>query len=150
MQDRNKWAFWTFTLAAAALICIPSTLLLQALGRYRRFAEGVDPSALRPTPVRWVPREAPRGTLEAPKLGFVEFKLKAPKARRVDLVGDFNGWRQGTLEMVKKKGGPWDLLLPLPKGRYRYLFVVDGSTVADPSAPAEDQAGRLASLKVVQ
>lgn len=151
MQDRNKWAFWSFVLLAAALVCLPSTLLLQALGRYRRFADGVDPSALRPTRMKWVPRESRGGSVDQPRVDFVEFKLKAPKAKTVELIGDFNGWKSGTLALTRRSSGSWEVLLPLPKGRYRYLFVVDGQAELDPGNPAvELQADRKTSVKAVK
>ena len=67
---------------------------------------------------------------EASQLNFVEFKLKAPKAKRVELVGDFNHWKTGTLPLQRSEG-IWQIMLPLPKGRYHYNFVIDGSMTPD-------------------
>lgn len=149
MQDRNKWAFWGFVLVAAALVCLPSTLLLDALRRYRRLAEGVDPAILRPRRMRHVPHGGV-GASEAPDLDFVEFRLAAPEAQTVELLGDFNSWTPGTLKLTRR-GKEWELLLPLPKGRYRYVFLVDGKRRLDASAPAtEPVGGEPASVRTVR
>lgn len=149
MLDRNKWAFWGFVLVAAALICLPSTMMLDAFRRYRTFAEGVDPAVLRPRRVRYVPH-AERRPAETPDLDFVEFRLKAPKAQAVELVGDFNQWRPGTMKLTKREGA-WELLLPLPKGRYRYAFLVDGQRRLDETVKeTEDVAGEPASVRTVK
>lgn len=152
MDERNKWAFWTFVVVAAALVSVPSTLLLQALARYRRLTSGIEPGALRPVTVHFVPHEgSARASLDEPRLDFVDFQLKAPKAKKVELIGDFNQWKKGTLALARRSGGAWDLLLPLPKGRYRYLFVVDGQTSLDPRCrQMEQDDGRQACLKEVR
>ena len=84
---------------------------------------------------------------------FVEFKLKAPKAKRVLLGGDFNQWRADTLPLTRGKAGVWQTLLPLPPGRYSYLFQVDGEWKPDPD-PKTPQTGRFddrpASLKEIE
>lgn len=148
MQDRNKWAFWGFVAAAAALVCLPSTILLDAFRRYRRFAEGVDPAVLRQHRVRFVPHDRSGG--EAPDIDFVEFRHKAPKAKTVDLIGDFNAWNPGTVKLSKRDGA-WETLIPLPKGRYRYAFLVDGKRELDPSAKeTETVNGEDASVRVVK
>lgn len=151
MPDRNKWAFWSFVLAASAVICVPSSLFLSALKRYQDFWGGFDPSALRPAPARFLPHRHGRpGPGSGPALEFVEFRLRAPQAREVHLVGEFNGWREGSLSLARQPDGLWEILLPLPPGRYHYLFVVDGQLRLDPSNPEGGIAdGRRASLKVV-
>ena len=72
-----------------------------------------------------------------PKL-MTRFLLHAPKARRVALVGDFNGWaREGTLMSDPDENGVWTVSVPLQPGRYQYKFLVDGKQwVVEPDAPA--------------
>ena len=71
------------------------------------------------------------------------FRLKAPNAKRVSVVGTFNEWDP----RADPLGGPdrdgvWSLSLPLPPGRYRYMFVVDGVRwVIDPTARAAEADG---------
>jgi 1,4-alpha-glucan branching enzyme len=66
------------------------------------------------------------------KIG-VEFKLIASEAKSVTIAGDFNGWNAKKTPM-KKNGDVWEAKVELPRGRYEYRFVVDGTWVSDPSA----------------
>jgi hypothetical protein len=150
MDERNKAGFWAVAVGAFLLVCVPSTVFIDALSRYRRYVDGVDGAALRPTRVRFVPHKGAGRAESAPKLDFVEFSLRQPKAKTVSLVGDFNGWKEGTLALKKGSGGRWELLLPLAKGRHLYLYVIDGKQTLDPSAPeTADDDGRKVSLKEV-
>lgn len=48
-------------------------------------------------------------------------------AKKVALVGDFNGWQPAKTPMKKRKDGSWSVAVRLDKGnRYEYRFVVDG------------------------
>ncbi|MBI5240283.1 MAG: hypothetical protein HY926_07400 [Elusimicrobia bacterium] len=147
---RRKWAFWLFVAMLAAVAIIPSAVLLDALRSYVGFLSGDAPSTIRPMQVRFLDR---RGDLRSPPekdIQFVEFRLRAPKAKAVDLLGDFNGWKAGTLPLSRSGAGTWELMLPLPPGDYRYLFLVDGQPQADPGArPAAAPDGRTASLRSV-
>jgi len=73
---------------------------------------------------------------EAPQR--VQFVLVAPDAKKVAVVGDFNGWdsRHAQYQAQHRGGGVWSVTAPVPVGHHRYSFVVDDSVwVADPSAP---------------
>lgn len=72
-----------------------------------------------------------------------DFRLTAPDAKRVSVVGTFNGWDPQTHPLRgPDRNGVWSLSLPLPSGRYRYLFVVDGVRwVTDPTAVASEEDG---------
>ena len=76
--------------------------------------------------------------------GTVTFRLIAPKARRVQVTGDFippvpaemNGMRMDTPAVVDMvdKGGVWEYTTPvLEPELYSYVFKVDGVTTLDPS-----------------
>ncbi len=68
----------------------------------------------------------------------VQFVLVAPTARKVAVVGDFNGWDAAhTAYQAKHRGGGvWAVTAPVPTGHHRYSFVVDDSLwMADPTAP---------------
>jgi enterochelin esterase family protein len=65
----------------------------------------------------------------------VEFKLKAPSAKKVQLVGAFIV-RGGRKEMARGEGGVWTLTLYLTPNTYRYHFTVDGKRLSDPENPA--------------
>lgn len=150
MDERNKVTFWAIATGAFLIVCIPSTVFLDSLSRYRAYVDGVDGAALRPTRVRFVPHKGTTRTENATRLDFVEFALREPKAKAVGLIGDFNGWKEDGLPLTRQSGGRWEILLPLPKGRHMYLFVVDGKPRLDPAGGATAEAdGRTASVKVV-
>ena len=63
--------------------------------------------------------------------GGVLFTFEARDARRVQLVGDFNGWGLDGSDMTLT-GTIWTSTLKLPPGRYRYRYVIDGTWRSDP------------------
>ncbi|MBI4423578.1 MAG: hypothetical protein HY554_07625 [Elusimicrobia bacterium] len=133
---RSKAAFWALTLAFLALAGLPSVVLVRSLERYLRFLSGWDPGVLRPSTTRRLPHRGAHSGDVAPAVLFVEFRLKAPKAKQVLLAGDFSQWRPD-VALKKAPEGVWETVLPLPPGRYHYLFQVDGAWLADPKAPLE-------------
>jgi hypothetical protein len=85
----------------------------------------------------------------------VQFVLVAPDAKKVAVVGDFNGWDASHAEFQAKHsgGGVWSVTAQVPPGHHRYSFVVDDSLwVADPIAPraADNDFGLPNSAIVVQ
>ena len=78
----------------------------------------------------------PAQTKPAPQR--VQFVLVAPDAKKVAVVGDFNGWdaQHAGYQAQHRGGGVWSVTAPVPVGHHRYSFVVDDSVwVADPTAP---------------
>jgi 1,4-alpha-glucan branching enzyme len=74
----------------------------------------------------------------------VHFEFTLPKgARKVSLVGDFNGWDERATPMIQQQAnGTWSARIPLPPGRHDYAFVVDGTRwVVDALAPQAPDAG---------
>jgi hypothetical protein len=68
----------------------------------------------------------------------VQFVLVAPDAKKVAVVGDFNGWdaSHAGYQAQHRGGGVWSVTATVPLGHHRYSFVVDDSVwVADPIAP---------------
>jgi 1,4-alpha-glucan branching enzyme len=63
-----------------------------------------------------------------------EFKLYAPKARRVNIAGTFNGWNTSDLSAKKDSRGNWLVKVNLKPGRHEYKFIVDGSWLNDPNS----------------
>jgi len=59
------------------------------------------------------------------------------------VVGTFNGWDPKAHPLEgPDRDGVWSLRLLLPPGRYRYMFVLDGSRwVTDPDAGASEDDG---------
>ncbi|UCF06371.1 MAG: glycogen-binding domain-containing protein [bacterium] len=65
------------------------------------------------------------------------FRLVAPSAKSVFLVGDFNGWNP-TIDKLVELDGRFEIRLYLLPGRYRYRFLVDGVSMPDPDNPYRD------------
>jgi 1,4-alpha-glucan branching enzyme len=69
----------------------------------------------------------------------VIFSLKAARAKKVSLLGDFNNWDAAATPMKRDKDGIWKSTLILLPGRYEFKFLVDGkwreASNAEPSAP---------------
>ena len=72
----------------------------------------------------------------------VRFRLRAPQARKVALVGGFNGW-DGERSPMAGPGeeGIWEVLVPIPAGVWRYAFLVDGEWISPPDAPRYEDDG---------
>src|SRR5690349_17902403 len=86
----------------------------------------------------------------------VTFRILAPNAQKVELrsPGDIPGigGRGGTpLQFTKNAEGVWEATTnAIPAGAYRYVFVVDGVTVADSRNPVSSQTNTTVySLAVV-
>ena len=76
--------------------------------------------------------------LRRAKVGQVTF-VYAPNggAKRVYLVGDFNGWDPTHKRMVKTRDGTYRGKVALEPGRYEYKFLVDGCWENDPEADSQ-------------
>ena len=62
-----------------------------------------------------------------------QFKLYAPKAKKVSLAGDFNKWSTKEHAAKKDTKGNWSTKIALKPGKYEYKFIVDGNWLNDPS-----------------
>ncbi len=63
----------------------------------------------------------------------VVFVTLYPRAKSVQIAGDFNSWRpEETLMQKVDTGGVWKTKLSLPVGKYHYRLVVDGRWQQDP------------------
>jgi hypothetical protein len=73
---------------------------------------------------------------------YVQFRLDAPGATRVELAGSFSNW-QPRHQLREVAPGVWNVTVPLGPGVYDYQFVVDGKQwVPDPAArPVDDGFG---------
>ena len=61
--------------------------------------------------------------------GYVKkvFRINLPGARRVSVVGDFNGWNPYVTPMKDVSGsGDWYAEVEVPEGAHHYMFLVDG------------------------
>ncbi len=62
-----------------------------------------------------------------------QFKIYAPKAKKVNLAGDFNSWDLKGAVAKKDSKGNWSAKISLKPGRYEYKFFVDGNWINDPN-----------------
>jgi 1,4-alpha-glucan branching enzyme len=71
---------------------------------------------------------------------YVQFRIRVPDARSVQLAGTFTGWKPA-YALSRSANGEWTALVPLRPGVHDYSFVVDGDVwVADPNAPQVDDS----------
>jgi hypothetical protein len=75
----------------------------------------------------------------------IEFRVRAPSASSVQIVGAFivHGGRK---DMVRHTDGTWTTRLYLNPGQYRYFFFVDGRRTMDPSNPNFDRGASVLTL----
>ena len=64
----------------------------------------------------------------------VTFRLQAPAAREVLLIGSFSAW-QGRHALRRAADGSWAVVLDVQPGRYEYFYLVDGRWTLNPQAP---------------
>ena len=82
----------------------------------------------------------------------VAFSVWAPNARRVSLVGDFNGWDGRRHPMRLRHGaGVWEIFIPRLRPGERYKFEIEGADgivrrKADPLARASETPPATASI----
>jgi hypothetical protein len=57
---------------------------------------------------------------------IVHFELTAVNAKNVALVGDFNDWDTTRNFLKKRSNDIWAVDIPINKGTYAYLFLIDG------------------------
>ena len=64
----------------------------------------------------------------------ITFRLRAPKARKVQVSASWLGYDPSKAKMTQGQDGTWSVTLPLPSPElYTYNFSVDGITMLDPS-----------------
>jgi enterochelin esterase-like enzyme len=93
----------------------------------------------------------PNATLLSPEVATdrqVTFRLYAPQAQTVLVRSEFKQLMNTTAPLAKADNGVWSLTLgPVDAGVYRYLFIVDGVSTADPRNP--DVSGSLNNVQSV-
>jgi|CXWL01.1.fsa_nt_gi hypothetical protein len=151
MHWRSRGAFWGTVVVVLALVSLPSVELFSALDDYRRFLMGWEPAPpMRASSTSFTPHGSSR-RIEETALRPVEFRHKAPRAKSVEVVGDFNAWKPGLLKMSRGDDGTWNAVVPVPQGRHKYLFLVDGEPKVDAKAETTDgPEGRRVSVRMVK
>jgi len=84
--------------------------------------------------------------------GGILFKLEAPDAKRVAVVGDFNYWQEPIELNDDDEDGVWIAIARLDPGTYQYKFMVDDTWQPDPCNPVavDDAHGGRNSIVVVK
>ena len=82
-----------------------------------------------PSPIQPVSERFP--ALEEQEIILTFF---APKARAVNVAGNFNGWLPETTPLNNMGAGKWAVRLKLRSGLYEYRFITDGRWSEDPRA----------------
>ena len=104
-----------------ALSSLNDATVLEASHTTGAAATPVVPAANTPNAVREVP---------------VPITFDAASAKRVSIVGDFNGWDSEASPLERfGSNGPWTATVKVTPGRHLYAFMVDGKLVVDPRAP---------------
>lgn len=81
----------------------------------------------------------------------VLFVYEGP-AQSVNLAGEFNDWSTTADPMAQTDDGSWQLIKPLPAGKYAYKFVIDGTNWKEDSSASsfvDDGFGGKNSVVVV-
>jgi len=96
-------------------------------------------------------REAKPGPLKGPP-GGLSFSFRGPPGETVSVGGSFNGWDPFMYELREGPSGTYTLYLPLPPGKYQYVFFHRGQRFLDPYNPNRVYAkdGGAASEIVIQ
>ncbi len=123
-----------------------------AVAEPAKMLEPPKPAVVEAKPAADAPRPAKPSMLSGapPADGKVkalrtEFKLLAPKAKSVELVGAFIV-RGGRKDMTRSDDGTWTVNLYLNPGTYRYFFSVDKKKQLDPANPLSDKSASLLTL----
>jgi 1,4-alpha-glucan branching enzyme len=79
----------------------------------------------------------------------INFYYAAPRAKSVQIAGDFNHWHP--IPMDQREDGWWFIQVLLTHGHHQYHFLVDGQPMLDPRAlgTARDSDNQPASLIAV-
>lgn len=154
MPKHSRLSFWrrfamprTITVRPVAASLIAASLIVFALVGLWHVSDDLDQAAKPIAKAIFPPKVAPDQ--------HVQFVLVAPDAKKVAVVGDFNGWdaSHSAYQAQHRGGGVWAVLATVPVGHHRYSFVVDDSLwVADPTAPrvVDNDFGTTNSAIVVE
>jgi len=111
-----------------------------------------EPTHVAPTPAAVTPAAFSAERAVAPIVE--QFVFKAPDARHVAVVGDFNRWDPSIAPMVRSSDGElWSVSIPIMPGRHVYAFMVNDSLlVLDPRAPKsrDPDLGAEGSVRMVE
>jgi hypothetical protein len=154
MMER-KTMLLVIAAVALAVVSVPSVLFNNAIQNYFNFIGSWGVATVRPSRQAIIPpsrhREKSLGGLAQPELRFVKFSVKISGAKKIKVAADFNKWDPDALPLIKRDRNVWETIVPLPPGKYRYLYHIDGQVILDPMNPDTDtDSGRKFSLLTVK
>ncbi|GMT49199.1 MAG: hypothetical protein IEMM0008_0738 [bacterium] len=79
---------------------------------------------------------------------FYRFIYKSSKAKKVNLVGNFNHWNAFSLPMTYIEDGIWEIKIKLSTGKYYYNFIADDKWTKDPLNTNVTRANSYYKVKV--
>lgn len=102
----------------------------------------------------WGCAQTMRPELPVPLAGGVRFTVLAPEAKKVFLVGSFNGWVKGATPMkVVDSSGLWSVEVSLKEGEYTFMYLIDGARWVTPPLAEDfviDGFGQINGVVVVR
>lgn len=157
----RSWGEWWFSAAGSYRIA-PSMLVRAALGGYptdyvRQLPNGsyvslgVRLEHGKRQQVDWYrPPDLPAFLVDTISGGARVIRLRAPRALKVELSGDFTDWTP--LPMHSLHGGGWELVLPIAAGTYRVSVRVDGGPWSAPPGlvPVADEFNGEVGMVVIR
>jgi hypothetical protein len=110
-----------------------------------------DSSAVSRSVIALPPTEAVPYPLNGPP-GSLSFAFRGPPGETVTVAGSFNGWDPFMYELKEGPAGNYTINIPLPPGRYQYVFFHRGQRYLDPynSSRIYARDGKAASEIVSQ
>lgn len=79
-------------------------------------------------------KEKHAGSADSSSVQTVTFRFSFPKAKKVEVLGDFCGWdKSKALPCYRSNSGEWSAQIQLTPGKYEYLILVDGNSQVDPT-----------------
>jgi 1,4-alpha-glucan branching enzyme len=95
------------------------------------------------------PAAPPRGNTQHRALHLVDFFCRAPRAKSVSRIGDFNDWQPAAHPMTRMPDGGWVIRMELPHGHHQYQFLVAGVPTLDPNAMGKVHNERNATVSLI-
>jgi hypothetical protein len=110
-----------------------------------------DGSGLSRSIISLPPKDVTPNPLKGPP-GSLSFAFKGPPGETVTVAGSFNGWDPFMYELREGPAGNYTINIPLPPGKYQYVFFHKGQRYLDPYNHSRIYAkdGKAASEIVIQ
>jgi hypothetical protein len=82
----------------------------------------------------------------------LSLRFRAPPGEIITAAGDFNGWDPFMYQLRETRPGLYTLTIPLPSGKWRYVFFHRGQRVLDPANLDREYAsnGMVANVVTIQ